>query len=121
MTFGQFLRERRLALGLSLREFCLRHGRDPSNWSKLERGTIPPTTDEELLEEWATNLELQKYSADWYTFFDLAAAEQGRIPRDLLADEELVQKLPVFFRTLRGQKPTEEEIEKVLNLLRKHG
>ncbi len=27
---------------LGLREFCLRHGRDPSNWSKLEREALAP-------------------------------------------------------------------------------
>jgi hypothetical protein len=30
-----------------------------------------------------------------------------------MADAELVKVLPVFFRTLRGQKPTEEEMTKL--------
>ena len=42
----------------------------------------------------------------------------GRIPDYVLKDEELVQKLPAFFRTLSGSKPTDEELENLIKLLR---
>ena len=32
-------------------------------------------------------------------------------------DEELVKQLPAFFRTLRGQKPTDEELRKIVHKL----
>ena len=35
-----------------------------------------------------------------------------------MADAELVKVLPVFFRTLRGQKPTEEEMTKLAEKIR---
>ena len=97
--FGEFLKDRRAALGQSLRAFCEEHGVDASNWSKMERGRLPPPQGE-ALQRYAGYLGLRKGSDGWFTLFDLAAAESGRIPEDL-RDEEIAAKLPVFFRTLR--------------------
>jgi hypothetical protein len=40
MTFGEFVRQKRLAVNLELREFCDQAQFDPSNWSKVERGKL---------------------------------------------------------------------------------
>jgi hypothetical protein len=37
-----------------------------------------------------------------------------------MEDEDLVRLLPAFFRTLRGQKPTVEELEKVAQKIREN-
>ena len=97
--FGEFLKDRRAALGQSLRAFCEEHGVDSSNWSKMERGRLPPPQGE-ILQKYARYLGVKKGSNDWFALFDLAAAETGRIPEDL-REEEIAAKLPVFFRTLR--------------------
>jgi len=47
--FGTFIRVLRARQRLGLREFCLRHDHDPSNWSKLEREALPPPRDERTL------------------------------------------------------------------------
>ena len=47
--FGEFVRDRRLARDLTLRDFCRRIGEDPSNWSKVERGILPPPQSIEKL------------------------------------------------------------------------
>ena len=118
-NFGKFVKELRAEKRLGLREFCLKFGHDPSNWSKVERGVLIPPKNTEILEEWAKQLGLKKGEDKWHEFFDLAFVAQGKLPNDILSDEELVQKLPIFFRTLRGQKPTREELESVVKLLRK--
>jgi transcriptional regulator with XRE-family HTH domain len=118
MAFGEFVREQRLKQGLTLRDFCKKFEHDPSNWSKIERGLLPPPNDETMLSEWALQLGLKKGDSDWYRFFDFAALEKGKIPHDIMNDEELVKALPVFFRTLRGQKPTEEELKNLAETLR---
>ena len=100
--FGRFVKARRAELGLSLRAFCHKWGIDPSNWSKLERGRLPPP-QEARLAEYAEFLGLGRGTDAWYEFFDLAAAEAGRIPEDL-QEADLVSKLPVLFRTLRESK-----------------
>jgi len=69
-----------------------------------------PPQDPDILERYAKALEIEVGSDDWYAFFDLAAANRGIIPKDLMSDRDVVEMLPAFFRTLRGQKPTEEEM-----------
>jgi hypothetical protein len=51
--------------------------------------------------------------------FDVAAATRGEIPRDLLTDAELVEKLPVLFRTLRGQPVSPEKLDELAELIRR--
>jgi len=60
-----------------------------------------------------------KYTDDWYNFFDYAAASTGRIPPDVMSDEELVKRLPVVFRTLRGQKLPIEKLGDLAELIRR--
>jgi transcriptional regulator with XRE-family HTH domain len=119
MTFGEFVREKRIEAELSLREFCRQTELDPSNWSKVERGLLPALGTRETLEHIAKFLDLKKGSADWAMFFDLASISQQRIPDDLYHDENIISALPVFFRTIRGEKPSEEELDQLFALLKR--
>ena len=116
--FGTFIKELRAKQRLGLREFCLKTGYDPSNWSKIEREVSPPPKDETTLREWAKALNVKEGSDDWHKFFNYAAVDAGRIPDHLLEDEELAKHLPVFFRTLSGQKPSREDLDKLLGIIK---
>ena len=116
-NFGEFFKTKRIALGKTLREFCLENDLDPGNISKLERGFLSPPQHDKLI-EYANLLKLKKGTDDWYKFFDLAAAENGRIPKDILSDEEVVKELPVLFRTLRGGKITDEKLDKLIRKIK---
>jgi transcriptional regulator with XRE-family HTH domain len=116
--FGTFIKELRAKQRLGLREFCLKTGYDPSNWSKIEREVSPPPKDDATLRDWARQLGLKRGSDDWHRFFDYAAVDAGRIPAHILEDEKLAAHLPAFFRTLSGQKPSREDLEKLLKLIR---
>mgnify|MGYP003476569329 CR=1 FL=1 len=116
--FGEFFKARRIAIKKTLRQFCSENGVDPGNISKLERGLLPPPQSREKLEEYANYLKMKKGSDDWYTFFDLAAAETGKIPDDIMAKGKIEDKLPILFRTLRGQKVSDENLEKLIKMLR---
>jgi transcriptional regulator with XRE-family HTH domain len=116
--FGTFTKELRAKQRLGLREFCLKHGHDPSNWSKIEREILQPPRDEDTLRAWAKQLGLKKGSEDWLKFFDYAAVDAGRIPDYVMKDEELLGKLPAFFRTLSGQKPSREDLDKLVEIIR---
>ena len=72
---------------------------------------MPPPQDRKRLEEYAKFLELKQGSDDWYTLFDLAAAAKGRLPEALLEDDKLVAKLPLVFRTLRGKRLTDKQLD----------
>ena len=116
--FGEFIKQIRADQRLGLREFCLQHGHDPSNWSKIEREVLPPPRDEDTLRAWARQLGLKQGSENWLKFFDYAAVDAGRIPGHIMEDKELLAKLPAFFRTISGQKPSRDDLEKLMELIR---
>ena len=49
---------------------------------------------------------------------DAAAISAGQVPQDILDDEALAAKLPVLFRTIRGEKLTEEQLNMMRELMR---
>jgi transcriptional regulator with XRE-family HTH domain len=117
--FGEFFKEKRIALELTLREFCRRNELDPGNISKLERGILPPPQGEEQRTKYAEALGIVKGSDDWLKFFDYAAADVGRVPDDIQNDERLLAKLPLLFRTARGADLSEEELKRLIEELKK--
>ncbi len=118
-TFGEFFKEKRIALKKTLRQFCVDNKLDPGNISKLERGLMAPPQGSDKLEEYAKYLHIKKGTDDWYTFFDLAAVEAGRIPEELLNDAKVAASLPILFRTLRGKKISEKKLDELVEMIRK--
>jgi len=114
MKFNEFVKNLRIENRISLREFCRRSGFDPSNWSKIERGVSLPPKSSEQLDKIGFALDLEKGSDQFQTLFELAAI--ASIPKDIV-QEDVLEKLPVFFRTLRGDAPTEDELRKLINTL----
>ncbi len=117
--FGQYFKKMRQEKGLTLRKFCLKYGKDPGNISKLERGVMPPPRSREILEEYASYLGIKEGTDEWYTYFDLTAGCSGNIPHYGMSDESLVEKLPLVFRTLRGEKVPKDKLKDLAELIRK--
>jgi transcriptional regulator with XRE-family HTH domain len=117
--FGEFIKERRINKGISLREFCKRLEIDASNWSKVERGLLAPPQDQERLKEIARALGIKFGSALWREMKDKANIDAGIIPEDILSDEKVLNSLPMFFRTIRSEKPTPEDLDKLIDMIRK--
>lgn len=116
MKFGEFVHAARLRRGLTLREFCRIAGIDPGNWSKTERGLQSPPKSREALSGVAMAMNIVEDSDEWQTLFELASI--SFIPPALLDDNSIVDKLPVFFRTLRGAKPDKRELERLIEKIR---
>ncbi len=116
-SFGEYFKQRRIATGLTLRAFCERHGFDPGNISKFERGVLSPPSGVEKLAEYAASLDLERESVDWFEFFDLASAARGEIPGDILSDAQVVERLPVMFQAMRDLDP--EKLDKFIELIRR--
>jgi transcriptional regulator with XRE-family HTH domain len=118
-TFGSYFKELRTRKGWGLRRFCQANGYDPGNISRLERGVFPPPESPQKMREYAKALGLKEGGEEWIDFFDRAAAARGQIPADLQADEKLVGRLPVLFRTLRGRKVTSEKLDQLVEIIRR--
>jgi transcriptional regulator with XRE-family HTH domain len=96
MTFGEYIKQKRLARGYTLREFCKTIGYDASNWSKIERGRLKVPLS--YLPKISELLEISK--EEYNEMEDLAHISQGIIPKPL-TEEEIVQHLPLFCKALR--------------------
>lgn len=118
-TFGPYLKQLRIQKRITLREFSRLAKADPGNISRLERGVLRPPQDRDILERYANALGLKDGSDESYRFFDFAAADCGLVPSDIMKDEEVVKVLPILFRTLRNEKPTEEELDRLVEKLRR--
>lgn len=114
-SFANFIREKRIAAGLTLREFCRSIGFDASNWSKIERGLLTPPLSKNVLDEIASTLGIRKGSQEYKEMLDLAAL--SAIPEGLI-ESEILDQLPVFFRTVRGEKLSEEELSELVKKIK---
>ncbi|MBI4660101.1 MAG: transcriptional regulator [Verrucomicrobia bacterium] len=116
-TFGQFLKEKRLALGLSLREFAKRVGMQPSNYCNVEADVLPPPPAE-TLDRLAKALGLKKGASDYETFHDLAAEGRDEIPSDvgrIVKENELI---PAMLRTVEYEQLSKEQLRGIIEDLR---
>ena len=118
-AFGAFFKELRIGQKVTLRQFCRAHGYDPGNISKLERGLLPPPDSEAKITEFAKALKIRRGSDTWYQFFDLARAARGKLPPDVLRKRDVVARLPLLFRTLRGQKVSEQKQNELIEKIRR--
>lgn len=117
MKFNQITKQLRLNLRLTLRQFCLNAQLDPSNWSKVERGVIPPPKDQETLDRIIKTLNIT--NSERQAFIDAAFAARAEIPDDIAGDERLVAQLPAFFHTLRGSELSREKMDELIADVRK--
>lgn len=116
-SFGNLIKRLRSDINLSLREFCRDSQQDPSNWSKIERGIIPPPKSKEVLNKITEVLKLTPGTEKYNLVFDLAAI--SFIPSGLINNQEILNSLPIFFRTVRGETPTKEELDKLIQIIKK--
>ena len=115
--FGDMLKELRLKRELTLRKFCQLTGVDPGNLSRWERGVSAPPSDE-TIERIAAYLGLEQGTNEYEDFFTAAALSKGKLPKKALENEQLMAKLPVFFRTMDGRKLTEEQLDALIEIIK---
>ena len=119
VTFGTFFKEKRLALGITLREFCREHDLDAGNMSRIERGIAAPPKSETALRKYASALGIREGSEDWQTFMDLAAISAGRIPDRITDSPELLAQLPLVFRTMDGKPLSAQKLRELAEIIQR--
>ena len=117
-AFGDMLRNRRRELRLGLREFALRAGMDPGNLSKIERARLGAPQGEEILDRICLALEYDLDSEEAQALKDKAIVEAGRIPAEMMDDDEVLEKLPVLLRTVRNKKLNPEQLDRLIELIK---
>jgi len=118
MSFGEFIKDKRIKSQQTLRAFCLRNGYDPGNHSKIERGILNPPDDDDWMKQMAKAVGITKESGDWFEFYNLASVARQQIPKTLMDDAEVVDKLPVLFRTLQGEPLAEGKLDELIDFIR---
>ncbi len=84
--FGDYLRDRRLERGYTLRRFCDKHTLSPVDISRIENGiTAAPGTDEEL-NQLAHHYEFEHGSPEMAEFLRLAEEIRNNPPKPLPPD-----------------------------------
>ena len=116
-TFGQFLKDKRLALDLSLREFARQVGMQPSNYCNVEADVLSPPPAESL-DRLAKALGLRKGTSDYETFHDLAAKGRDEIPADVERIVKENELIPAMLRTVEDEKVTKEQLRGIIEDLR---
>ncbi len=118
-TFGEFLKQKRIAQGRTLRAFCHEQGFDHGNYSRMERGVLAPPQKEEKLAEYAQALGIARASDEWLDFCDLASVARGQIPKDLMSDQAILGRLPVLFRSIRDSGADSEKLDELVEKIRR--
>ena len=116
MTFGELLKELRLAANMSLRDLSRKACEDAANLSRIER-SLRPAPNEDVVIRYAKALGLTPDSEMWSKFMDAASISRRELPKDL-TEEELQEKVPAFLRTIRGERPSKEVYEKISEITR---
>ena len=117
-TFGEFLKTHRTAKRITLRAFSEALGMDPSNYSRMERGQAQPPANESKLPNYARLLGIPTDSSEYREMVRLAALGRGEIPPAILSDRAVFAKLPVFFRSLEGEK-LDASMDELVDILKK--
>jgi len=117
-AFGERLKQLRRDQGFTLREFCRRNGFDHGNMSRIERGLARPPTGERL-EKYLKAFGVKPETDNWYELHDLAHTCAGEIPPAVMAEEDIVRRLPVIFRTMGRQKPSDEQLDELIAIVRR--
>jgi transcriptional regulator with XRE-family HTH domain len=116
-SFGDFLKRKRLALDLSLREFAKQVGMQPSNYCNVEADVLPPPPADGL-ERIAKALGLKKGTPDYATFHDLAAHGRDEVPADV---ERLIKQnglIPAMLRTVEDENVTKAQLRGIIEDIR---
>ena len=114
-NLGIYIKQKRLEKELTLRKFCKILNMDPSNWSKIERGLLEAPKSKIILKEIAQVLELKE--TEYQEMKDIAVIES--IPEGIRPSNEILESLPVFFRTVRELKPNENKLKEIIEIIKK--
>jgi transcriptional regulator with XRE-family HTH domain len=117
MTFGEYVKSKRIAKRITLRVFSDSIGYDPANYSRMERSLLMPPSSAEKLAAFARELGIRTDSVEYREMVRLASLGRGQVPPAILSDKAALSKLPVLFRTLEGDKVDEAMLDELFDAM----
>lgn len=111
MGYGEMLRIIRVAKEMTLRELSARTDVDIAYISRVERETIPPPQNEEILD--SINLALELDNTKSQEMKDQAAIDNKMIPMDVAT----IKGVPLLLRTVANKKPNEDQMRKIIAII----
>ena len=113
MGYGEMLRSMRIKKEVTLRELSAKSGVDVAYISRVERETIKPPQNEEILDSLNVALELdEKMSAEMKI---QAAIDNKMIPDDIVA----IKGIPLFIKTVARKRLSERQLRKIIDFINK--
>lgn len=115
MGYGTMLRSVRIEKEMSLRELSLRTDIDVAYLSRVERETINPPQNEELIDSINSALEIDEKLS--LSLKDQASIDNKKIPSDIATNLSLVEGFPLFLRTVSNKKIDSEKLKKLTEFI----
>jgi transcriptional regulator with XRE-family HTH domain len=117
-TFGSYFKKLRLASNLTLRKYCEKHELDAAQISRLERDLHAAPKDPVKLEFYAKSLGLKPGSKEWKKLFELASVSNKSVIANIKTPA-LIEKLPIFLRTIDNKNLDADKLDKLIELIKK--
>jgi transcriptional regulator with XRE-family HTH domain len=111
--FADYLRKKRIEKGVGLREFARTIEIQPSNYSNIESGSLPPPK-EEIMQRIIKALGIKKGTSDYRKICDLAAKGRDEVPADLASLIKKNTLIPAMLRTVEDEKVTPGQLKNII-------
>lgn len=120
MIFGEYFNALRVGKGLTLRKFAEKLEEDPAYISRLERGRVRAPKSNEKLKFFAHALGLNEGEKDFDKFICLAEISNKSYGTESVKDERILEKLPIFLRTLDNKGLDEGKLDDLIKDIREN-
>jgi transcriptional regulator with XRE-family HTH domain len=117
MLFGDFVHKLRVKKELTLRDLNSM-GLSATRWSAVERNALPPTQDE--LRTAKEIFELDVSQAKRFDALARAALNESSSYPQNKTESQLGEYLPRFARTAGNDKPSQEQLDAIIDLTKKN-
>ena len=117
-AFGELLKASRKKAGKTARVTAIEAGMQPSNYCRLEYGTLRPPQAKPKLDRLADAVGILPNTPERTSFYDLAATANHSIPMDLAEIISTDDAIPLMLRTLGKKKLTKRQIDEIVKLVR---
>ena len=116
VAFGGLLKRSRKKSGKTARAAAIEAGMQPSNYCRLEYGTLRPPQTKPKLDRLADAVGIPPEGRA--EFYDLAAAATQSMPLDLAEIISTDDAIPLMLRTLGKKRLTKQQVAEIIKLVR---